>query len=642
MELQEAVRWTEMIRATRTVETLDKKSKHKIWNFFGSLFNSSGSQQEPSGPLLRYNNNGPTEGQGSGGEGRPSSANNNTNVGIASLAGPPQQNNPPTHGTRALMLKDYAVEGPASVQRKSEHYKQVRAHVQKEDGRLHAYGWSLPGTKAGSGGGAASGALVGLGQIATKHNRGVKVPVPVYCQPLAEANPHMKVFCASGVNLNGGVSRSGVPLFSLAHVLSAGSGVGSVGGSKIVEMTNTEEGSSTSLGTGGELNSLDKQLALALESSEPDSALSSYVWICTSTHSASTVTVMDANDAAVVLDSFPVCQTHLLCICTVPGTLEKDYAMSENSEVTRYGESLEKPGEGEDQIGCIEFVRVQKEKDNQSSQMPPDLNAGGDMTTSLDVKEAEEVTEEDDDGGQTPTQEGMRLPGGNLAFSKPVNPITGSMNPLEEEPLNSISPTMWMGAQNGMMFVHSSVARWRLCLGSVCLPDAILSIVHVESRVVAALANGKLAIFRRGTDGQWDLNSYHLVTLGSPKHSVRCLCVVKDRIWAAHRNKIFVVDPISLNIVHVLPAHPRNESQVRLMNASGDGVWVSIRLDSTLRLYHAVTFEHLEDVDIEPYVSKMLGTGKLGFSFVRITALHVSCNRLWIGKEGKERMRSRR
>lgn len=26
-----------------------------------------------------------------------------------------------------------------------------------------------------------------------------------------------------------------------------------------------------------------------------------------------------------------------------------------------------------------------------------------------------------------------------------------------------------------------------------------------------------------------------------------------------------------------------------------------------------------------------LGTGKLGFSFVRITALMVSCNRLWVG-----------
>lgn len=43
----------------------------------------------------------------------------------------------------------------------------------------------------------------------------------------------------------------------------------------------------------------------------------------------------------------------------------------------------------------------------------------------------------------------------------------------------------------------------------------------------------------------------------------------------------------------------------------GDGVWVSIRLDSTLRLYHAHSHQHLQDVDIEPYVSKMLGEGLL-------------------------------
>lgn len=54
-------------------------------------------------------------------------------------------------------------------------------------------------------------------------------------------------------------------------------------------------------------------------------------------------------------------------------------------------------------------------------------------------------------------------------------------------------------------------------------------------------------------------------------------------------------------------AHPRKESQVRQLAWDGDGIWVSIRLDSTLRLFHAHTFQHLQDVDIEPYVSKMLG-----------------------------------
>lgn len=63
----------------------------------------------------------------------------------------------------------------------------------------------------------------------------------------------------------------------------------------------------------------------------------------------------------------------------------------------------------------------------------------------------------------------------------------------------------------------------------------------------------------------------------------------------------------SLFLQKSFDAHPRKESQVRQLAWVGDGVWVSIRLDSTLRLYHAYTYQHLQDVDIEPYVSKMLG-----------------------------------
>lgn len=33
--------------------------------------------------------------------------------------------------------------------------------------------------------------------------------------------------------------------------------------------------------------------------------------------------------------------------------------------------------------------------------------------------------------------------------------------------MNSIGPTMWLGAQNGDIFVHSSVASWEKCLQKV-------------------------------------------------------------------------------------------------------------------------------------------------------------------------------
>jgi c-Jun-amino-terminal kinase-interacting protein 4 len=81
-----------------------------------------------------------------------------------------------------VLAKDFSDDSSEkAIQRRREQYRQVRAHVQKEDGRLQAYGWSLPGASTKT-----------PGQQA-KHAGGVPVPVPVYCRPLAEASPHMKV-----------------------------------------------------------------------------------------------------------------------------------------------------------------------------------------------------------------------------------------------------------------------------------------------------------------------------------------------------------------------------------------------------------------------------------------------------------------
>ncbi|CAL9693999.1 unnamed protein product [Knipowitschia caucasica] len=174
--------------------------------------------------------------------------------------------------------------------------------------------------------------------------------------------------------------------------------------------------------------------------------------------------------------------------------------------------------------------------------------------------------------------------------------------------------------------------RWKKCLHAIRLKDSILGIVHVKGRVLVALADGTLAIFHRNiADGQWDLTNYHLLDLGRPHHSIRCISVVHELVWCGYRNKIYVIQPRAMRIEKCFDAHPRRESQVRQLAWVGEGIWVSIRLDSTLRLFHAHTYQHLQDVDIEPYVSKMLGTGRLGFSFVRITALVVSCSRLWVG-----------
>lgn len=116
------------------------------------------------------------------------------------------------------------------------------------------------------------------------------------------------------------------------------------------------------------------------------------------------------------------------------------------------------------------------------------------------------------------------------------------------------------------------------------------------------------------------------------------------------RNEIKIVDvEKEMKIVKTITAHPRRESRIRIMTQNGLGIWVSIRLDSTLRLYHAISGksrgffhghffiiysgEHLQDIDVEPFVSKMFGKDlydKPSFSFVRITSLKATSRRLWL------------
>jgi hypothetical protein len=73
-----------------------------------------------------------------------------------------------------------------------------------------------------------------------------------------------------------------------------------------------------------EVDSLDQELNALREGALLETRLSSLVWICTYTHAASIVTVIDANNPAEILNSFGVCANHVLCIASVPGASPND------------------------------------------------------------------------------------------------------------------------------------------------------------------------------------------------------------------------------------------------------------------------------------------------------------------------------
>ncbi|XP_076319408.1 C-Jun-amino-terminal kinase-interacting protein 4-like isoform X28 [Tachypleus tridentatus] len=650
MELQEAVRWTEMIRASRNDPTeCSKKNKSSIWKFFSNLFNASERPQRKSNPYVNVHYNAPTS---------------HVTPALDTMR---KKKLGDRHRGLDFLDTDLASERlqEQRAKERKEQYKQVRAHVRKDDGRMQAYGWSLP-TKA-----VISGPKPppddGVANTLKTSSSHVRVPVPIYCRPLLEKEPGMKIWCASGVNLTGGRTADG----------------GSVVGASIFYSSPSEKVDLPKEETVlTEVDKLDNELKESekdrRESEQLEQNLTSLVWICTSTHSSSKVTVIDANNPADILDSFHVCSSHLLCIASVPGAKETDYPVDDkfnklgqeknDTEDTKEDTSLELLNDkvlnnGTAIIGNITFIScatgTAMNNNNNISEFSPKekkpvvrkqtselsgVQQGG-LTIEQVAVEAEEAVEEAHTDPSGATQQKDRngrveetrqqwLLGSESDLVKDGLSEVSRDNQLaydQIERMSSVLPTMWLGSQDGSIFVHSSMAQWKRCIHSVHLKDSVLSIVHIKGRVFVALADGTVAVFHRAEDGQWDLSNYHLLDLGHPHHSVRCMAVVFGKIWCGYRNRIHVVDPKSLSVVKSFDAHPRKESQVRQMAWIGDGVWISIRLDSTLRMYHAHTYQHLQDVDIEPYVSKMLGTGKLGFSFIRITALLVSCNRLWMG-----------
>ncbi|XP_054861068.1 sperm associated antigen 9a isoform X3 [Amphiprion ocellaris] len=621
MELQEAVRWTEMIRASRENPTLTEKKKSSIWQFFSRLFSSSSSspaiKKVESQSNVKYNSPG----------------------GMVKRSSTFSQF--PTEKSKTFDFLNEDKEqcsSPSRKEQKRAQYRQMKAHMQKEDGRVTAHGWSLPSKYKVANG----------GQVENKMN----LPVPVYLRPLDQKDASMKLWCAAGVNLSGGRTSPS-------------------------ELSKQTKGSQSSL---DQLEQENKDQEKEKELTVQDE-VSSRVWVCTSTHSSTKVMVLDASQPSDLLDSFYACNTHVVCIASVPGVLDSDYPAGE--EVPKDLEASQ--GDGVSLAGSVASVGSTgsdgtmaaegatavpqtagsgvTDQPTEHSAISSSVELSRETSPTEDVvptaEEATEATEAnagvgeegEEDQGADQNQPGIYTEhvftdplGVGPTDSSPAQTQRGSgqdgeaslpedSDPSEGEALrmSSALPTMWLGAQNGCLYVHSSVARWRKCLHAIKLKDSILSIVHVKGRVLVALADGSLAIFHRGIDSQWDLTNYHLLDLGRPHHSIRCMTVVHDKVWCGYRNKIYVIQPKAMRIEKSFDAHPRKESQVRQLAWVGDGIWVSIRLDSTLRLFHAHTYQHLQDVDIEPYVSKMLGTGKLGFSFVRITALVVSCNRLWVG-----------
>ncbi|XP_038237036.1 C-Jun-amino-terminal kinase-interacting protein 3-like isoform X2 [Dermochelys coriacea] len=436
MELQDAVRRTELLRASREVQAAQMK-RSSFWKFFDRLFSPSDSPERvPASPPV-------SEHRGNGGKAP------------ATLRYLPRPASPTDTGEPPDL---------SPQQQKRDLYRQIRSHIWKQHGRAPVHGWSPPAVP----------------QVRAEQAEGQDLPMLAQLRLLDQKDPSTK--------------------------------------------------------------------------GAPQPAPPSLVWVCSGTHSASEVTVMDAARANLVLAQFVLPNTHVLCAAWLPGHRPPSAESMELEPEILEDPLAPDPPEPEEEMGTLDA---------------------------------------DSDG-------------------------IGTMD------------TVWLGTQEGSISIYSAGSDWRRCLRTVQLKDAVHSVVHAQGHAVAALGNGTVVIFHRDATGRWDLQRPRLLDLGRPRQSIRCALAVGGQVWVGYRNRVYMVEPRSARVQRYFEVTGRPESQVRHMVLAGDGVWVSVRLDPTLRLFHAATGQPLQEIDLTPFIHRMFGPNTLGFS-LHVSALGCFSQRLWIG-----------
>ncbi|TKR65081.1 hypothetical protein L596_025540 [Steinernema carpocapsae] len=251
MELQDTVKFAESQRARKIaaqqINTTNKKGG--IWDFFSGLFSAENPNGTPTGAQRQRRRQSASAAESKRGQ-----------------------------AAKAADFVDPDRVNDKRMQERREQYKAVSEHVRKENNnRTHAYGWSIPNT-------------------VDTTSASTIVPVPIYCRPVLDHEPSLKIWCADSVSLTGGRTKDG----------------GFIVGDSVFYTDPPESREPTPPADQTQQQRDHK------EYEEERSDRSSLIWVGSSNQGRSHVAVLDANVANKVLDVFHVCNSHLLCISSVP------------------------------------------------------------------------------------------------------------------------------------------------------------------------------------------------------------------------------------------------------------------------------------------------------------------------------------
>ncbi|KPP60318.1 hypothetical protein Z043_121688, partial [Scleropages formosus] len=394
------------------------------------------------------------------------------------------------------------------------------------------------------------------------------------------------------------------------------------------------------------------------------------VWVCNSDGYVGQVCLLNIRDEPTVEACIAVCSARIICIAAVPGLKGRERSESVPSgpapsvqqpqqqqrlHISISGSSLElvepRRGAGRELVPFDSDDTDDEDSPSPSARpaAPPSRFADDEGTGSKDMA-TETTSSEEEQEFPAVSPYGGGGGGGLSAADGPVDgramrrSSRGSFTRASLEDLLSIDPeayqsSVWLGTEDGCIHVYQSSDNIRNRKNSMKMQHAasILCILYLDNKVFVSLANGEVIVYQREageeaaswfrvqrflrsrvhppspsatlpTGSFWDPQSSQTLVLGTPGGPVTKMVPVAGRLWCGCQNRILIINTSTLVQEHSFQVGQDSGRCVTSMVSYGQGVWVSLQGSATVRLYHAVTYESLTEVDVAPTDLLWVGT----------------------------------
>ncbi|KAH6936785.1 hypothetical protein HPB50_021589 [Hyalomma asiaticum] len=333
------------------------------------------------------------------------------------------------------------------------------------------------------------------------------------------------------------------------------------------------------------------------------------VWVCNSDGYVGQVCVLSLQPEPTVMSCNGVCNARILCIASIPAASPALSSMGRRKSLVPESNAL------------ASTDAESKEQEPTAAQPNNNGNIQLDSESSEDEEDEEEPnSESQEEEHQTKPQENSKVP------------------KEEVEETDNHYPTMWLGTEDGCIHVYNCNDNIRIKKNKMKVQHsaAVHCIIYLDNRVFVSLSSGEIAIYRRESGGGWNTSDPQKVQVGSSVAPVLRMLAVAGKLWCGCQNYIKVLSTASLEVEHSFQVSSDSSRAVLCMVTSGLGVWLAIQHSAVIRLFHATTYECLQDVNIAPAVTKMLSAcddiiRQHKAACLRVTALLACKDLLWVG-----------